>query len=181
MTLYGNKTDNASFGQVIDFSMLNSRTPLKRENEKNGNNNNYNNNYPGARVCAREGITGEMDEMREIYALYCDAFGRDRVAAIVRREIAAAIEAGAEPSLIAYAIEVAEAAPTPSWSYARAVIRKCMADKCRTYEDCEARAERMYTRRSERRGQDYAQRDIDSDADSIFNRFLERGHNHGND
>lgn len=181
MTLYDKGATCASMGQIIDFSMLNSRTPL-RENEKNGNHDNNYNNYPGARarVRVREGMTAEMDEMRDLYDLYCDTFGRDRVAAIVRREMAEAIEAGADPSLIVYAIEMAEAAPSPSWAYARAVMRKCMADNCKTYEDCEARAERMYARRSERRGQDFAQRDIRQDdfEHGFYVDVMKRGEKH---
>ena len=176
MSLYDNRATTASMGRIIDFSTLTSRTQ-KQGYEDNGNDNNNYNNYPGARarVRAREGMTAEMDEMRDLYDLYCDTFGRDRVAAIVRREMAEAIEAGAEPSLIAYAIEMAEAAPSPSWAYARAVMRKCMSDNCRTYDDCEARADRVRARRSERRGQEYAQREVkDDDFDQIFNRFLTR-------
>ena len=102
--------------------------------------------------------------MKDLYDLYMDAFQRDRVAAIVRREIAQAIEAGADPSLIVYAIEIAEIAPTPSWAYARAVMKRCMSDGCRTYEDCAARAERV-----KRKPITYQQREITpEDENRIF-------------
>ena len=188
MTLYDNRGTCASMGRIIDFSTLTSRT-LKKENDENGNDNNNYNNYPGARarVRVREGMTAEMDEMRDLYDLYCDTFGRDRVAAIVRREMAEAIEAGAEPSLIVYAIEMAEAAPTPAWAYARAVMRKCMADNCRTYEDCEARAERMRARGSARQQpmqkENYAQRDLRQEdfEHGFYVDVMKRGGKHDND
>lgn len=167
MSLYAEKLEKTSESNMIDFSRLTSRSSMK-ENGKNGNNNNYNNNYPGARACARvrEEIGGKMDEMRDLYAIYCDTFARDRVAAIVRREMAQAIEAGAEPSLIVYALEMAEIAPSPSWAYARAVMRRCMSDGCRTYEDCAARAERV---RAPKRGTTYQQRTItDEDVYASF-------------
>ena len=172
MSLYDSTAEKASTGKVISFSTLTSRYPYK-ENEGNGNNNNYNNNYPGARAyaCVRE----EMSGMRELYDLYMDAFQRDRVAAIVRREMAQAIEAGADPSLIVYAIELSEIAPTPSWAYARAVMKRCMSDGCRTYEDCAARAERV---RTQSKKSVYQEREINTEEQFYgFNSFLERGTN----
>lgn len=165
MTLYAEKQEISSENNVISFSTYNRRTS-QYENERDGNNNNYNNNYPGAR--ARVRVREEIDEMREIYSLYMDAFGRDRVAAIVRREIAQAIELGADPSLIAYAIECAEIAPSPSWAYARAVIRRCMSDGCRTYEDCAARAERV---RTPKKTSTYQQRTITDE--EVFATFVD--------
>ena len=171
MSLYRNSVADASTAKIIDISTYNRLSHKDKDikTEKNSNNNNYN-NYPGARACAyaREGLTEEIEGMRELYGLYCDAFQRDRVAAVVRREMAAAIEAGAEPSLIAYAIEMAEIAPNPTWAYARAVIKRCMADKCRTYADCEARADRMRSARKPQASK-YTERQItDADFESGF-------------
>lgn len=170
MSLYDNRANCATMGTIIDFSTLTSRNP-HRENEGNGNNDYNNNYYPGARACVR--VREEMDGMKELYDLYMDAFQRDRVAAIVRREMAQAIEAGADPSLIVYAIELSEIAPTPSWAYARAVIRKCMSDGCRTYEDCAERAQRV---RAQSKKSDYQERKINTEDQFYgFNSFLERG------
>lgn len=164
MSLYEKTAEKATIQQDIHQSSFNRRY-LYNDNGNTGNDNNNYNNYPGARACTR--VREEMGEMRELYSLYMDAFGRDRVAAIVRREMAQAIEAGADQSLITYAIELAEIAPQPSWAYARAVIRRCMSDGCRTYEDCVRRAERVYApkpRREETKKAACAERDI-TDAD----------------
>lgn len=170
MVLYEKTAEKATIPTNIGLSMVNNR-PYHKEDEDNGNDNNYNNYHPGAG--ARVRVREEMDEMREIYNLYMDIFGRDRVAAIVRREIAQAIEAGAEKSLIAYALEITEIAPQPSWAYARAVIRRCMSDGCRTYEDCARRAELMYKPKAKTA---YKQREMtEDDASNIFIDPMERG------
>lgn len=84
----------------------------------------------GARARAREALA----------EYYCDCFGRRNCAPSIRRQIADAIEAGMEPQTIAMAMDCAAEAEYPSWAYAAAVLRNCIAEGALTPEAFRARS-----------------------------------------
>lgn len=96
-----------------------------------------------ARTCAREessDLYSVVDGIESVYEYYCDVFDRRRVAPAVRRDIASALSAGADLSLIIYALDQASLAPSPSWSYATTVISRCIADGCFDRDAAEKRS-----------------------------------------
>lgn len=76
----------------------------------------------------------------ELAEYYCDCFGRRNCAPSIRRQIDEALEAGMEPQTIAMAMDCATEAEYPSWAYAAAVIRNCIAEGALTPEAYRARS-----------------------------------------
>lgn len=73
-------------------------------------------------------------EWLAIEGAYYAAIGYSMTQAI-RNQIAALMEQGAAPDLIAAVLEYTAEAPRPSWAYARTVLRRQMDTGTRTAED----------------------------------------------
>lgn len=128
---------------------------------------------PRARARVRE-EEAEVDEMSDaiheidgVYAYYCDAFGRTRVAPAIRRDISTILSAGAELSLIIYGIDESCNAPSPSWSYAMAVIRRCIREGCMDADTAREQAA-QYRASKQKKSATYAQREVTEDEFANF-------------
>lgn len=112
----------------------------------------------GARARARE----------ELAEYYCDCFGRRNCAPSIRRQIDEALSAGMEPQTIALAMDCAAEAEWPSWAYAAAVMRNCIAEGALTPEAFRARSSRHRAGRKTG-GQRYQQREYqEGELDYLF-------------
>ena len=68
-----------------------------------------------------------------------DALGWNRVPPVVLGDIGRFLDQGMDPFVIMTAIDEASIAPRPSWNYARAILRRCIAERCLTVEAYEIR------------------------------------------
>lgn len=84
------------------------------------------------RVYARE-------ELADLADYYCATYDRQRMPPAVQRDMCAALDAGMEPEVIKLAMDDAARCDRPSWTYALAIIRRCLAEGCRTVQDWERR------------------------------------------
>lgn len=84
------------------------------------------------RVYARE-------ELAELSEYYCATYDRQRMPPAVQRDMCAALDAGMEPEVLKLAMDDAARCDRPSWTYALAIIRRCLAEGCRTTADWERR------------------------------------------
>lgn len=119
-------------------------------------------NSAAIRPMAEDEVRG-YHAMDELYAYYCDAFDRQRVAPSVRRDMAAAIDGGMEPAVLMAAMDAATQAAAPSWAYARAVIVRCLAEGVLTLEAYNARTAAHRASYQSRAGRGYAERKVTED------------------
>lgn len=92
-----------------------------------------------ARAYAR---TREENALQELAGYYCATFGRRNCAPSILRQISAALAAGMDPETVALCMDAAAEAEVPSWAYAAAVMRNCIADGALTPEAFAARSAR---------------------------------------
>lgn len=90
----------------------------------------------GARVYAR---TRAREDLAELADYYCATYDRRRMPPAVQRDMQDALDNGMEPDVIMLAMDDAARADRPSWSYALAIIKRCLAEGCRTTADWERR------------------------------------------
>lgn len=90
------------------------------------------------RARAREDETRAKVWRNDIAEYYHSTFGA-QLPPIARRDIDAAMEAGIQPEVIMICIDEAALAPRPSWAYARAILRKLVAEGCCTEEQYKQR------------------------------------------
>lgn len=90
----------------------------------------------GARACTR---VYAREELAELADYYCATYDRQRMPPAVQRDMCAALDAGMEPEVIMLAMDDAARCDRPSWTYALAIIRRCLAEGCRTVQDWERR------------------------------------------
>lgn len=88
----------------------------------------------GARACTRA-----REELAELSEYYCATYDRQRMPPAVQRDMQDALDAGMEPEVIKLAMDDAARADRPTWGYALAIIRRCLAEGCRTVQDWERR------------------------------------------
>lgn len=84
------------------------------------------------RVYARE-------ELADLADYYCATYDRQRMPPAVQRDMQDALAQGMEPEVIKLAMDDAARADRPTWGYALAIIRRCLAEGCRTTADWERR------------------------------------------
>ena len=84
------------------------------------------------RVYARE-------ELAELSEYYCATYDRQRMPPAVQRDMCAALDAGMEPEVLMLAMDDAARIDRPSWTYALAIIKRCLSEGCRTTADWERR------------------------------------------
>lgn len=117
--------------------------------------NNYNNN--NSRMYVSQSLNNNSVPAREqaspewlaIEGAYYAAIGYSMTQAI-RNQIAALMEQGAAPDLIAAVLEYTAEAPRPSWAYARTVLRRQMDTGTRTAEDFQQSVEAYRRKAAER-------------------------------
>lgn len=119
-------------------------------------------NSAAIRPMAEDEVRG-YHAMDELYAYYCDAFDRQRVAPSVRRDMAAAIDGGMEPAVLMAAMDAATQAAAPSWAYARAVIVRCLSEGVLTLDAYNARTAAHRASYQSRAGRGYAERKVTED------------------
>lgn len=146
------------------------------------------------RVYARE-------EMAELAEYYCATYDRRRMPPAVQKDVLAALDAAMEPEVLKLAMDDSARIDRPSWTYALAIIKRCLAEGCRTVQDWERRkaahaaayAQRARTVREPYANrtrdvrapyangkalQDYAQReyhDEDFAVDAVMQMWMEQG------
>ena len=121
------------------------------------------------RVYARE-------ELAELSEYYCATYDRQRMPPAVQRDMCAALDAGMEPEVLMLAMDDAARADRPSWSYALAIIKRCLAEGCRTVQAWERRKAAhaaAYAQRSRDVRAPYANRTRDVRAPYVYGKALQ--------
>ena len=90
----------------------------------------------GARACTR---VYAREELADLADYYCATYDRQRMPPAVQRDMQDALDKGMEPEVIMLAMDDAARADRPSWSYALAIIKRCLSEGCRTTADWERR------------------------------------------
>ena len=90
----------------------------------------------GARACTR---VYAREELADLADYYCATYDRQRIPPAVQRDMQDALDAGMEPEVIMLAMDDAARCDRPSWTYALAIIRRCLAEGCRTVQAWERR------------------------------------------
>lgn len=139
------------------------------------------------RVYARE-------DLAELADYYCATYDRQRMPPAVQRDMCAALDAGMEPEVLMLAMDDAARIDRPSWTYALAIIKRCLSEGCRTTADWERRKAAhaaAYAQRSRdvrapyaygKALQDYAQReyhDEDFAVDAVMQMWMEQEREQG--
>ena len=87
---------------------------------------------PGACTRARE-------ELADLADYYCASYDRRRMPPAVQKDVLAALDAAMEPEVLKLAMDDSVRIDRPSWTYALAIIKRCLAEGCRTVQDWERR------------------------------------------
>ena len=109
-----------------------------------------------ARTREEECAAARYAAYQEAVGYYEASFGQ-RAGISLKTEVREAVLQGCSAAVIIGCIQEAEAAPRPSWGYARAVLRRCMASGILTAEDWAADQQRRASRANPAGA--YAQRD----------------------
>ena len=88
----------------------------------------------GARACTRA-----REELADLADYYCATYDRRRMPPAVQKDVLAALDAGMEPEVLMLAMDDAARIDRPSWTYALAIIKRCLAEGCRTVQDWDRR------------------------------------------
>lgn len=107
------------------------------------------------RARTREGNSLIEQAIRDVGQYYADTFGC-RMPPVAEREIRAAMEQGMETEVFFSALDEAAGAPRPSWAYARAILRRCLAEGVKTAHDWDMR-QALHARKAA--GRRYAERE----------------------
>lgn len=122
--------------QVVALPNVGSRNPNKDINQANI--------AAAAAAIGRAGARARTrvyarEEMAELAEYYCATYDRQRMPPAVQRDMQDALAQGMEPEVIMLAMDDAARCDRPSWTYALAIIRRCLADGCRTTADWDRR------------------------------------------
>ena len=118
--------------QVVALPNVGSRNPNKDINQANI--------AAAAAAIGRAGARARTrEELAELADYYCATYDRRRMPPAVQRDMQDALDKGMEPEVIMLAMDDAARCDRPSWSYALAIIRRCLAEGCRTVQDWERR------------------------------------------
>lgn len=90
----------------------------------------------GARVYAR---TRAREELADLADYYCATYDRRRMPPAVQKDVLAALDAAMEPEVLKLAMDDSARIDRPSWTYALAIIKRCLAEGCRTVQDWDRR------------------------------------------
>ena len=112
-----------------------------------------NKKQPSAASSPRARAREEHFDLQPLARYYCATFGRRTCAPSILRQLSEALAAGMTEECIELCIDAAAEAERPSWSYAAAVIRRCIADGALTAEAFGQRAARHRAQRQTRQPQ----------------------------
>lgn len=152
----------------------------------------------GARARARIRAYAR-EELADLADYYCATYDRRRMPPAVQKDVLAALDAAMEPEVLKLAMDDSARIDRPSWTYAMAIIKRCLAEGCRTVQDWERRkaahaaayAQRSRTVRvpfaygpaqTGKALQDYAQReyhDEDFAVDAVMQMWMEQEREQG--
>ena len=79
------------------------------------------------------------EDLAELADYYCATYDRRCMPPAVQKDVLAALDAGMEPDVIMLAMDDAARIDRPSWTYAMAIIKRCLAEGCRTVQDWDRR------------------------------------------
>ena len=121
--------------QVVALPNVGSRNPNKDINQAN---------IAAAAAIGRAGARARTrvyarEELADLADYYCATYDRQRMPPAVQRDMCAALDAGMEPEVLKLAMDDAARIDRPSWTYAMAIIKRCLAEGCRTVQDWERR------------------------------------------
>ena len=122
--------------QVVALPNVGSRNPNKDINQANI--------AAAAAAIGRAGARARTrvyarEEMAELAEYYCATYDRQRMPPAVQRDMQDALDKGMQPEVLMLAMDDAARCDRPSWTYALAIIRRCLAEGCRTTADWERR------------------------------------------
>ena len=118
--------------QVVALPNVGSRNPNKDINQANI--------AAAAAAIGRAGARARTrEELAELADYYCATYDRRRMPPAVQRDMQDALDNGMEPEVIMLAMDDAARCDRPSWTYAMAIIKRCLAEGCRTVQDWERR------------------------------------------
>lgn len=121
------------------------------------------------RVYARE-------ELADLADYYCATYDRRRMPPAVQKDVLAALDAAMEPEVLKLAMDDSARIDRPSWTYALAIIRRCLAEGCRTVQDWERRKAAhaaAYAQRARTVREPYANRTRDVRAPYAYGKALQ--------
>lgn len=121
------------------------------------------------RVYARE-------ELADLADYYCATYDRQRMPPAVQRDMQDALAQGMEPEVIMLAMDDAARCDRPSWTYALAIIKRCLAEGCRTVQAWERRKAAhaaSYAQRARTVREPYANRTRDVRAPYAYGKALQ--------
>lgn len=135
---YQSNTDAATtLAQVIPLSLGSGLRNPERD---------YNPEYIAAAAAAigRAGARARIrayarEDLAELADYYCATYDRRCMPPAVQKDVLAALDAGMEPDVIMLAMDDAARCDRPSWTYALAIIRRCLTEGCRTVQDWDRR------------------------------------------
>lgn len=122
--------------QVVALPNVGSRNPNKDFNQANI--------AAAAAAIGRAGARARTrvyarEELAELSEYYCATYDRQRMPPAVLRDMQDALDNGMEPEVIMLAMDDAARIDRPTWSYALAIIKRCLAEGCRTVLDWDRR------------------------------------------
>lgn len=122
------------------------------------------------RVYAREELVAELADY------YCATYDRRRMPPAVQKDVLAALDAAMEPEVLKLAMDDSARIDRPSWTYALAIIKRCLAEGCRTVQDWERRKAAhaaAYAQRARTVREPYANRTRDVRAPYAYGKALQ--------
>ncbi len=155
--------------QVVALPNVGSRNPNKDINQANI--------AAAAAAIGRAGARARTrEELAELADYYCATYDRRRMPPAVQRDMQDALDNGMEPEVIMLAMDDAARCDRPSWTYAMAIIKRCLAEGCRTVQDWERRKAAhaaAYAQRSRDVRAPYAHRTRDVRAPYAYGKALQ--------
>lgn len=159
--------------QVVALPNVGSRNPNKDINQANI--------AAAAAAIGRAGARARTrvyarEELAELSEYYCATYDRQRMPPAVQRDMQDALDNGMEPEVIMLAMDDAARCDRPSWTYAMAIIKRCLAEGCRTVQDWERRKAAhaaAYAQRSRDVRAPYAHRTRDVRAPYAYGKALQ--------
>ena len=116
------------------------------------------------------------EELADLADYYCATYDRRRMPPAVQKDVLAALDAAMEPEVLKLAMDDSARIDRPSWTYAMAIIKRCLAEGCRTVQDWERRKAAhaaSYAQRSRDVRAPYAQRSRDVRAPYAYGKALQ--------
>lgn len=158
--------------QVVALPNVGSRNPNKDINQAN---------IAAAAAIGRAGARARTrvyarEELADLADYYCATYDRQRMPPAVQRDMCAALDAGMEPEVLMLAMDDAARIDRPSWTYALAIIKRCLSEGCRTTADWERRKAAhaaAYAQRARTVREPYANRTRDVRAPYAYGKALQ--------